>query len=101
MVSVPGVKPNEAVADATFKVAVAVLPDPNVTWLTLPIVCPPVVKVTGPVSVPAVPVAVTVATRVTLLPSANEVGFAVTAVVVDEVPVAVTVIGRAVAVEPR
>ena len=53
-------------------------------------VTPAVVNVIGPVSVPAV-VPVTVAVRVTLLPNANDVGLAVTAVVVAAVPEAATV----------
>jgi hypothetical protein len=89
MVSVPGAKPSDAVA-LTVRLAVAVLPAPIVTCLTVPIVCPPVVNVTGPVSVPGV-VAVTVADRVTLLPSATDVGLALTVVVVTAVPCAVTV----------
>ncbi len=51
----------------------------------MPIVIPPVVNVSGPVSVPAV-VAVMVAFNVTLLPNANDVGLAVTVVVVAAVP---------------
>ena len=63
----------------------AVLPAPILTCLTVPIVMPPVVNVIGPVSVPAV-VAVMVAFNVTLAPNANEVGLAVTVVVVAAVP---------------
>ena len=85
----PAAKPSDAVA-LTVSVAVAVLPAPILTCLTVPIVIPPVVNVTGPVSVPAV-VAVIVDVRVTLLPSANEVGLAVTVVVVAAVPWAETV----------
>ena len=69
----------------TVRVAVAVLPDPSVTCLTVPIVVPAVVNVTGPVSVPAV-CPVTVAVRVRLAPIANDVGLATTAVVVACVP---------------
>ena len=73
-------------------VAVAVSPDARVTCLTVPIVIPPVVNVTGPVRVPAV-FPVTVAVSVRLAPIANDVGLATTAVVVACVPEATTVIG--------
>jgi hypothetical protein len=98
MVSVGGAKPSDAVA-LTVRLAVAVSPAPIVTCLTVPIVCPPVVNVTGPVSVPAV-VAVTVALRVMLLPSANDAGLALTVVVVAAVPCAATVTVALELVEP-
>src|SRR5471030_2829322 len=99
MVSVPVAKPSEAVAAATFKVAVAVLPVPIVTWETVPILIPPVVNVNGPVSVPAV-VPVMVAERVTGPPKAKVVGLAVTTVVVAAVPEDATVTVIVELVEP-
>jgi hypothetical protein len=99
MVSVPAVNPSDAVA-VTVRLAVAVLPDPSVTWLTLPMVTPPVVKVTGPVSVPGV-VPLTVALNVTLLPKGKDVGDAETEVVVGWLPDATTFRIRPVEVEPR
>jgi hypothetical protein len=99
MVSDPGVKPSDAVAAETGRLAVAVLPDPNVTWFTVPIVFPLVVKVTGPVSVPAV-APDTVAFRVMALPNGIVVGLAVTVVVVIWVPDATTVSGRLAALDP-
>jgi hypothetical protein len=98
MISEPGVKPSDAVA-LTVRVAVAVLPAPILTCWTLPIVELPVVNVIGPVSVPAVD-PVTVADRVTLLPNGNDVGFALTAVVVAAVPCATTVIVTLELVDP-
>jgi hypothetical protein len=98
MVSVPAAKPSD-VAVVTVAVAVAVLPDPRVTCFTVAIVVPPVVKVTGPVSVPAV-VPETVAVSVRLAPNGNVVGLAVTAVVVAATPDATTVIGRVLLVDP-
>jgi hypothetical protein len=85
MVSVPGVKPSDAVAAVTGRLAVAVLPDPSVTCLTVPMVVPLVVKVTGPVSVPAL-APDTVAFSVMALPKGIVVGLAVTVVVVGWVP---------------
>jgi hypothetical protein len=91
IVSVPATKPSDAVA-LTVSDAVAVLPGAIVTCWTVPIVFPPVVNVSGPVSVPAVPVPVTVAARVTLLPRGKVEGVMVTAVVVAAVPWATTLI---------
>jgi hypothetical protein len=99
MVSVPAAKPSDAVAAETLKTPVAVLPDPSVTCLTVPMVTPPVVNVTGPVSVPAV-APVIVAVSVTADPNANVVGLAVTAVVVAAVPDATTVIATVELVDP-
>ena len=99
MVSVPGVKPSDAVAAVTGRLAVAVLPGPSVTCLTVPIVVPLVVKVTGPVSVPAVSPD-TVALKVMALPNAIVVGLAVTAVVVIWVPDATIVSVKLEAVDP-
>jgi hypothetical protein len=62
-------------------------------------VTPPVVNVTGPVSVPAV-VPETVAVSVTLFPKGNVVGLAVTVVVVAAVPDATTVITTAELLDP-
>ena len=90
MVSVPATKPSDAVAAETLRTAVAVSPVARVTCLIVPIVMPPVVKVTGPVSVPAV-APVTVAVKVTLLPKAKLVGLATPAVVVACVPCDTTV----------
>ena len=73
-------KPSEAVA-FTVSDAVAVFPAPMVTWLILPTVVLPMVKVTGPVKVPAV-CPLIVADKVMLLPKGTDVGLAVTAVVV-------------------
>ena len=99
IVSVPAAKPSDAVA-FTVMVPVAVLPEPSDTCVTLPMVTPPVVNVMGPVSVPAV-VPDTVAVRVTLLPNGNDVGLAVTAVVVAAVPEAATVTVVLELVDPR
>jgi hypothetical protein len=99
MVSVPGVKPSDVVAARTFKTAVAVLPDPSVTCLTVPMVTPPVVNVTGPVSVPAV-VPEMVAVSVMGPPNARLVGLAVSAVVVAAVPDAATVTTTAALLDP-
>src|SRR5271156_2971327 len=99
MVSVPAAKPSDAVAAATFKVAVAELPVPIVTCDTVPIVIPPVVNFNGPVSVPAV-VPVMVADRVTAPPKAKVVGLAVTTVVVAAVPEDATVKAMVELVEP-
>jgi hypothetical protein len=98
MISEPGVKPSDAVA-LTVRVAVAVFPAPILTCWTFPMVELPVVKVTGPVSVPAV-VAVTVADRVMLLPNGRDVGLALTEVVVAAVPCACTVTVRLELVDP-
>ena len=82
--------PSYAVAAATFRVAVAVFPVPIDTWLTVPIVTPPVENTRGPVNVPGV-VAVTTALSVTAPPRATVVGVAVTVVVVAAIPAALTV----------
>ena len=100
MVSVPAAKPRDAVA-LTVRVAVAVLPAPIVTCLTVPIVVPPVVNVIGPVSVPApAGVPLTVAANVTLLPKGKLAGVMVTVVVVAAVPCATTVIVTLELVDP-
>src|ERR1700761_7663716 len=90
MVSVPGVNPSEAEVVVTVRVAVAWLLLAIVTWLTVPIVFPPVVNVTGPVSVPGVVPWIT-AFRVKLAPKAKLLGLADTLVDVVAVPLAMTV----------
>jgi hypothetical protein len=91
IVSVPAAKPSEAEAAATLRVPVAVFPGPMVTWVIVPIVTPPVVKVTGPVSVPAV-VPLIETDSVIADPNVKVVGLAVTVVVVGAIPEDTTVI---------